>query len=266
MTPDQHQAAARALDEAERTRQQIRMISLAHPDITMDDAYRVQDAWLDLKLARGRKIIGHKIGLTSRAMQRTSQIDEPDYGVLLNDMLFADASDIPVDRFVELRVEVELAFILGKTLRGPRCTMSDVMGATDYVIPAIELIDARIQRFDPATGRPRKVLDTIADNAASAGLVMGGRPIRPFDVDLRWVSALMSRNGTIEDSGVAAAVMNHPANGVAWLANKLAAFGAELAAGEIILSGSFTAPLAASVGDAFHVDYGQLGSLACRFV
>ncbi len=258
--------AAIRIDGVYGSKQQIPQLSLQYPGMTIADAYAVQQAWVDLRLASGRRVIGHKIGLTSKAMQRTSQIDEPDYGVLLDDMRFPDGSDIPVDRFVELRVEVELAFVLGRPLRGPDCSIFDVLTATDYVIPAIELIDARIQRFDPASGRPRKVLDTISDNAASAGLVMGGRPIRPLDVDLRWVSALMSRNGVIEDSGVAAAVLNHPANGLVWLANKLAAFGVGLQAGQTVLSGSFTAPLAARPGDTFHVDYGALGALSCRFV
>jgi 2-oxo-hept-3-ene-1,7-dioate hydratase len=259
-------AAAERIDGVYRSKEQIPQLSLEHPGMDLQDAYAIQSAWVDLRVAGGRRIIGHKIGLTSKAMQRTSQIDEPDYGVLLDDMQFADGTDIPVSRFVELRVEVELAFVLGRPLRGPDCTIFDVLSATDYVVPAIELIDARIQRFDPGTGRPRKVLDTISDNAASAGLVMGGRPVRPNDVDLRWVCALMSRNGVVEDSGVAAAVMNHPANGLVWLANKLAAFGVGLEAGQAILSGSFTAPLAARAGDTFHVDYNTLGSLSCRFV
>lgn len=253
------------LDEAERTGQQIAQLSRAYPAITIDDAYAVQSAWVARKIAAGRAQRGHKIGLTSRAMQQSSQIDEPDYGVLLDDMFFAEGTTIPIERFIVPRVEVELAFILGRRLAGPRCTIFEVLDATDYIIPALEIIDARIQQIDPATGATRKVFDTIADNAANAGVVLGGRPIRPLDHDLRWVAALLYRNGVIEESGVAAAVLNHPANGVAWLANKLHPHGVALEAGEIILGGSFTRPVAARAGDTFHVDYGPLGAIACHF-
>ena len=262
----QVQEAARRIHEAERTGVQIRQLSLEYPDMTIEDAYAIQRAWVVMKVAEGRTLKGHKIGLTSRAMQQSSQIDEPDYGDLLDDMFFRDGSDIPMSRFIVPRVEVELAFILGKPLRGPNCTIFDALDATEYIIPAIEIIDARIEQFDRDTKRPRKVMDTISDNAANAGIVMGGRAIKPMDVDLRWVSALLYRNGVIEESGVAAAVLNHPANGVAWLANKLAPYGTTLEAGQVILGGSFTRPTQARAGDTFHVDYGPLGSIACRFV
>jgi len=259
-------AAARQIHEAERTRQPMRQLSRVHPGMTIEDAYAVQRAWMALKLAEGRKLRGHKVGLTSRAMQMSSQINEPDYGDLLDDMFYADGSDIPVSRFVVPRVEVELAFVLKSALRGPGCTLSDVLSATEYVVPALEIIDARIEQFDSQTKSPRRVMDTISDNAASAGVVMGGRPVRPMDVDLRWVGALMYRNGVIEESGVAAAVLNHPGNGVAWLANKLGTLGVTLQAGHVILGGSFTRPVAANAGDTLHVDYGILGSISCRFI
>lgn len=260
------QAIAGNLHEAEQRRVQIRQISLDHPDITIEDAYAIQRAWVALKLAQGHTVRGHKIGLTSRAMQIASQIDEPDYGTLLDDMFFAEGARVPAGRFIVPRVEVELAFVLGKPLSGPNCTLFDVYAATDYVIPALEIIDARSQSIDAETRRPRKVFDTISDNAANAGVVLGGRPIKPFDVDLRWVSAILSRNGVIEETGVAAGVLNHPANGVVWLANKLHAFDVKLEAGQVILCGSFTRPVAAGPGDTFHVDYGPLGSVACQFV
>lgn len=256
---------AARLDEAERSRTQIRQFSIAHPEMTIDDSYAIQDAWIQRKLAAGRTVIGHKIGLTSRAMQRAVNITEPDYGVLLDDMLAYDGQTIPIDRFIEPRIEVELAFILREPLEGPGCTIFDVLNATDHIVPAVEIIDARIQRIDPETGATRTVFDTIADNAADAGLVLGGRPVRPDAVDLRWVSAVLYQNGAIEDSGVAAAVLNHPANGPAWLANRLSRFGVSLKAGEIILGGSFTAPVFVKPGDSFHVDYGPLGSIGMRF-
>jgi 2-oxo-hept-3-ene-1,7-dioate hydratase len=266
LSAPQVEEAARRIHESERTGVQIRQLSLQYPEMTIEDAYAIQRAWVAIKIAAGRTLKGRKIGLTSRAMQQSSQIDEPDYGDLLDDMFFRDGSDIPISRFIVPRVEVELAFILGKPLRGPNCTLFDALDATEYVIPAIEIIDARIEQFDRDTKRPRKVMDTISDNAANAGIVMGGRAVRPLDVDLRWVSALLYRNGVIEESGVAAAVLNHPANGVAWLANKLAPYGTTLEAGLVILGGSFTRPTQARAGDTIHVDYGPLGSIACRFV
>lgn len=260
------QAAAERLDEAERCGRQLRQFSLEWPQMSIEDGYAIQRAWVDLKLKAGRRIRGHKIGLTSRVMQQASQIDEPDYGILLDDMFVREGSDLPMDRFIVPRLEVELAFILGRPLRGPGCTLFDVLAATDYVTPALEIIDARIEPVDATTKVARKVFDTISDNAANAALILGGRPVRPLDVDLRWVAALLYRNGVIEESGVAAAVMNHPAQGVAWLANKLFDHGVGLEAGQVILAGSFTRPVAARAGDSFHVDYGPMGSIACRFV
>jgi len=222
LSPDIIRHAAVELDAAERTGQQIRQFSRQYPDMTIEDAYAIQRAWVDQKIANGRRMVGHKIGLTSRAMQVSSNIDEPDFGTLLDDMVFAEGGDVPISRFIVPRVEVELAFILHKPLRGPGCTVFDVLNATDYVIPALEIIDARIQQVDPETGATRTVLDTISDNAANAGIVLGGRAVRPDAIDLRRVPAIMHRNGVIEESGVSAAVMNHPAKGVAWLANKLA--------------------------------------------
>lgn len=265
LSQDIIQAAALRLDEAERSRTQLRQLSLDHPDITIEDAYAIQRAWVRKKMSDGRQLVGHKIGLTSRAMQVSSNIDEPDFGALLDDMMFEEGGDIPISRFIVPRVEVELAFILGKPLKGPGCTVFDVLDATRYVQPAIEIIDARIQQIDPETKTTRKVFDTISDNAANAGVVLGGRVIRPLDVDLRRVAAVLYRNGVIEESGVSAAVLNNPLKGVAWLANRLAPYDVTLQAGQVILGGSFTRPVAASAGDTFHVDYGDLGAVAFRF-
>lgn len=265
LTGAQLQDAAARLDEAERTRTPLRQFSREFPDMTIDDAYAVQRAWVDLKLARGEAVYGHKIGLTSRAMQLSSNISEPDYGVLLESMVFAEGTEIPASRFLTPKVEVELAFLLERDLSGPGCTVFDVLAATAWVVPAIEIIDARIERLDRDTGATRKVFDTISDNAANAGIVLGGRPVRPHDVDLRWVGALLYRNGVIEETGVAAGVLNHPANGVAWLANKLHPYGVTLRAGQVILAGSFTRPVDARPGDTFHADYGPLGGVAFRF-
>jgi 2-oxo-hept-3-ene-1,7-dioate hydratase len=184
----------------------------------------------------------------------------------MDDMFFAQGGDIPAARFIAPRVEVELAFILGKPLRGPGVSLFDVLAATDYVTPAIEIIDARIEQFDRETKAPRKVVDTISDFAANAGIVLGGRPVKPDAVDLRWVGALLYKNGVIEETGLAAGVLNHPAHGVAWLADKIAPHDEQLNAGDVVLAGSFTRPATAAAGDNFHVDYGALGAVAFRFV
>jgi 2-oxo-hept-3-ene-1,7-dioate hydratase len=256
---------ARRLYEAERTGTPIRQLSLDYPDMTVEDAYAVQRVLVALKVADGREIKGRKIGLTSKVMQRAVSIDEPDYGALFDDMFVEDGGRVAVGRFIRPRVEVELAFILGETLRGPAVTLFDVLRATEFVSPALEILDARVQMSDPETGHLRTIVDTIADNAADAGLVLGGRVVRPMDVDLRWVAALLLRNGTIEETGVAAAVLNHPGNGVAWLANRLAPHGVSLERGEVILSGSFTKPVFAEPGDTFVADYGPLGTVSVVF-
>ncbi len=257
---------ARELYAARKSRTQVRHFSKRFPDMTVDDGYAIQRAWVALEVKDGRTVKGRKIGLTSRAMQQASQIDEPDFAPLMDDMFFAQGTDIPISRFIAPRVEVELAFILGKPLKGPGATLFDVLSATDYVTPAIEIIDARIEQFDRETKVMRKVFDTISDFAANAGIVLGGRPVKPTEVDLRWVGALLYKNGVIEETGLAAGVLNHPANGVAWLANKIAPFDEQLNAGDVVLAGSFTRPTAAQAGDNFHVDYGPLGSVAFRFV
>lgn len=256
-------AAARRLHEAERAQIPIVQFSLDAPDMDIADAYRIQVAWTALKLAEGRKIIGRKIGLTSRAMQVSSKIDEPDYGVIFDDMLLFDGETIPMARFIFPRIEVELAFYLRTALHGMETTLDDVLQATEYVRPALEIIDSRFQAATTLT--PRRVTDTIADNAAGAAIVVGGKSIAPDAIDLRWVAALCYQNGVIEESGVAAAVLDHPGNGVVWLAKKLAQHGQGLEAGQIILAGSFTRPLLIASGDIFHVDYGSLGTISCSF-
>src|ERR1700721_3645739 len=212
---------ARRLYDARKTRTQLRHCSMEHRDMTIEDGYAIQSEWVRLEMADGRSIKGRKIGLTSRAMQQASQITEPDYAPLMDDMFFSAGSDIPFERFIAPRVEVDLAFVLRADLKGPGVTIFDVLRATDYVTPALEIIDARIEQFDRDTKAPRKVFDTIADFAANAGIVIGGRPVRPDAIDLRWAGALLYKNGVIEETGLAAGVLNHPATGVAWLANKI---------------------------------------------
>lgn len=259
LNDDDRQAAAHALYDAEAGRKVIQQVSRLFPDMELVDAYDVQRRWAALHIANGARVIGHKIGLTSRAMQLASKIDEPDYGRLLDSMMFQDGQKIPAKNFIKPRLEVELAFVLGRGLKGPGVQVHDVLRATEFVSPALEIIDYR-------TEVPRAITDTIADNAAAGGIVMGGRTFRPFDVDLRWVGATLSKNGVIEESGVSAAIMGHPAAGIAWLANKLAGVGDHLNQGEILLGGSFTRPIEVAAGDIIQADYGPLGAIGIAFV
>ena len=271
MLDDEHIARlADELHEAERSRVQVEHFSKRFPGMTIEDGYRISRAWVARQMAEGRKLIGHKIGLTSRAMQLSSQIDEPDYGTLLDSMLFTctpgQVLRIPAERFIAPRVEVELAFILKAPLRGPDVTVEQVLAATEVVTPAIEIIDARIEQVDRHTKVMRKVFDTISDNAANAGIVVGARRVAPDSVDLPWCGAILRQNGVVEETGLAAGVQGHPAVGIAWLANKLAPWGERLEAGHIVLAGSFTRPVAAKAGDRFEADYGALGVLRFDFI
>lgn len=265
MTKKDILAEAKRLHKAEKDRKQVEATTIAHPKMDVGDAYKVQKAWMDIKKKEGRTVAGYKIGLTSRAMQQVMGIDEPDYGTLLDDMVFEEGSTIEAAQFLDPKIEVELAFILNKELKGDNISVTDVLNATDYVVPALELIAARSYRVHPKTGYKRTVRDTISDNAANGGVILGGRPMRPDDLDLRWVGAMMSRNGVIEESGVSGAVLNHPAKGIAWLAKKYAAHNISLKPGQIILAGSFTRPVNIRPGDTFTVDYGKMGTISLYF-
>lgn len=224
----------------------------------IEDAYDVQRRWARIRIENGARIVGRKIGLTSRAMQAASNMSEPDYGVILDDSLYRDGARIPARTFIKPRLETELAFVMGEDLGGAGCQVHDVMRATEYVTPALEVIDRR-------TTVPRDIADAIADNAGYGAIILGGRIIRPFDVDLRWIGATLSRNGVIEESGVSAAIMGHPAAGVAWLVKKLAPLGDELKKGDIVLGGSFTRPIDVTPGDVVFADYGPIGSIGVSF-
>jgi len=238
LSKEEIRVAAESLHRAEKTRTQIRQFSLEYPAITVEDAYAIQKTWIEIKTAEGRTVRGHKIGLTSKAMQSALNIDEPDSGILLDDMFFTDGGVVPSDRFIATRVEAELAFVISSRLAGPGCTL---FKAT------------------------RKIYDTIADNAANAGIVLGGRPIRPLEADLRWIGALCFRNGQLEETGLAAGVLNHPATAVAWLANKIAPLGLALEPGQVVLAGSFIRPIETRKGDTIQADYGAHGSVSCYF-
>lgn len=253
-------AIAAELAEAERTHTVIEKITSRYPNATVDDSYAIQGKWRDSQIAAGRRLVGRKIGLTSKAMQAATGITEPDYGVMFDDTVYENGSLIETDQFTNVRIEVELAFVLKDKLEGPNCTLFDVLRATEYVTPALEILNSHIEL------EGRTIVDTISDNAAYGGMVLGGHPMRPDEIDLRWVSALLYKNESIEETGVAAGVLNHPATGVAWLANKFAQHGACLEAGEIILAGSFTRPMWAEKGDSVLCDYGKMGTITCRFV
>jgi 2-oxo-hept-3-ene-1,7-dioate hydratase len=258
-------SAADGLDQAERSRIQMELLSLKHPGMTMDDAYAVQSAWVKQKIAGGRKVIGWKIGLTSKAMQYALNINTPDSGVLLDDMNFEDGATIPKDRFIQPRIEAEIAFVMKAPLEGSNVTVFDVLNATDYITPALEILDTRILRVDPETKKARTIVDTIADNAANAGIITGGRALRPHEIDMRWMGAIVSRNAEVEETGLGAGVLNHPARGVAWLAKRLAAYGDRIEPGQVVLAGSFIRPVEARHGDTIVADFGPQGTVSCYF-
>jgi 2-oxo-hept-3-ene-1,7-dioate hydratase len=266
MTPQEHRAAALRLDQAKRTRQQIRMISLDHPGMTVADAYAVQRAWREIELAAGAEIVGHKIGLTSKAMQQAVGIKEPDSGYLTTDMVWVTGMQVYAQEFIGLRVEAELAFVLKTPLSGASLSVDDVLEATDFVRPCLEMLDTRIFRVDPETGMGRTVLDTISDNAANAGFAFGGRQIGPRECDLRWVGAIVAKNGDVEETGLAAGVLGHPAEAIAWLAERLAEQGERLEPGQILLAGSFIRPIEVGRGDRIVADYGAFGDISLDFV
>jgi 2-oxo-hept-3-ene-1,7-dioate hydratase len=265
MDDTQIELQARLHDEARRTAQQIDPVTVQHPEMTLDDAYAIQNRWLEIELERGRVLVGHKIGLTSRAMQLAMNIDEPDSGYLLDDMIFRNGSSLEAAAFCDPKIEVELAFIIGTRIEGSDVSIEEVLEATEAVVPAIELIDARSYRKHPRTGATRSVTDTIADNAADAGVILGDYQTDPRNIDMPWVSAVCHRNGDIEESGVASAVLGHPALGVAWLARRYFDHGVGLEPGQIVLSGSFTRPVDCRVGDEFKVDYRDLGFVEFSF-
>lgn len=265
MTPERAAEIGAALRDAERTRTRIGLISQANPGMTMDDAYTVQNAFVQIKKDGGAVQRGWKIGLTSKAMRDALKIDIPDSGVLFDDMFFDNGATVPADRFIQPRIEAEIAFILRDDLEGPNVTVWDAMAATDYILPAIEILDTRVVRQDPETGALRKVTDTIADNAANAGIALGGRPVRIDEVDMRWIGAIVSRNAQVEETGLGAGVLDQPAQAIAWLANRLASYGDTLRAGDVVLSGSFVRPVECPSASTLVADFGDFGRVSLYF-
>ncbi|GAA4375733.1 2-oxo-hept-4-ene-1,7-dioate hydratase [Paeniglutamicibacter cryotolerans] len=248
------------LVRAGQDRVPVKRLTARFPDMTVEDSYRVQDLWRRRSEANGRVLAGRKIGLTSRAMQMATGITEPDYGIIFDDMVLDGGCTVEWDRYTHPRIEMELAFVLKEDVSGPNANIFDVLRATEYVVPALEILDSRIEM------EGRTIVDTISDNAAMGAMVIGGNPMKPDAIDLRWVSGILYKNQIVEETGVAAGVLNHPAAGVYWLANKIAAHGDVLKAGEIILAGSFTRPMWVDKGDTVLADYGPMGTVACRFV
>ena len=256
---------ANELFHSETERKQIEQFSKRFPAMTMDDAYAVQAAWVSQKIAAGHKPVGHKIGLTSRAMQIAAQITEPDSGMLLEHMMMRSSEHFSMSRFIAPMVEVELAFVLRRDIDGVNTSLEDVLDATAYITPALEIIDARIERLDRVTKAPRKVVDTISDNAANAAVIVGDVRVPATDIDLPWVGASMSKNGAVEETGLASGVLGHPAMGIVWLARRLAKYGHRLRGGDFVLSGSFTRPVSMALGDVFSVAYSHdLGTITLK--
>ena len=265
MTPEDHALAARDLLQAEATGEQIGLLSLRHPEITMDDAYAVQNAIYRAKLDAGHRVVGWKIGLTSRAMQSALNIDIPDSGILFDDMLFETGATVPAGRYIQPRVEAEIAFVMKSAIGGTDVTREEVLAATDSVAPSLEILDTRILRKDPATGKQRVIFDTISDNAANAGVVLGQQKHAPDAFDLRWVGAVCFANGAVEETGLGAGVLNDPVESVIWLARRMAQYGQKIEPGQIILSGSFIRPIECPPGTEIFADFGTFGSVEIAF-
>lgn len=265
MTPEDHARAAADLLEAEETGKQIGLLTMRHPEMGMDDAYAIQNAIRLAKLSRGRRVVGWKIGLTSKAMQHALGIDVPDSGVLFDDMAFEHGATVAKGRFIQPRMEAEIAFMMKSAIGGADATRNDVLAAVDFVAPCIEILDTRIVRKDPETGASRKVFDTISDNAANAGFVPGSERHAVDAFDLRWVGCIVSRDGEVEETGLGAGVLNDPVESVAWLARRMAGHGQAIEPGQIILSGSFIRPVECPPGSRIAADFGRFGEAAISF-
>ena len=259
--PDQQLVAdlADQLWEADRARAPVEPLTDRHRGLDVSDGYAIQTRNIERRVAAGAHIRGRKIGLTSRAMQELLGVTEPDYGVLLDDMFVEDGDEIPLETMVQPRVEAEMAFVLGQDLSGPGVTTANALAAVAGVLPAIEIVDSRIADWRI------KLVDTVADNASSGKLVVGGRLTRVTDIDPRLVGMALSRNGEVIDTGAGAAALGNPVRCVAWLANKLGSFGTTLHAGDVVMPGAVHAMVAVRPGDVFRAEYAHLGAVTARF-
>ncbi len=247
------------LAQAERSRQPIAPLTSAHPDIDVVDAYEIQLINIRQRVAEGAHVVGHKVGLSSKAMQQMMGVDEPDYGHLLDEMQVFEDTPVKAATYLYPRVEVEVGFILAADLPGADCTEDDVLAATEALVPSIELIDTRITDWKIA------LCDTIADNASSAGFVLGAARVSPADVDVKAIDATLTRNGEVVAEGRSDAVLGNPVTAVAWLARKVESFGVRLKKGDIVLPGSCTRAFDVHAGDKFVADFAGLGAVRLSF-
>ena len=252
-------AAARMLWDAQATRTPCDPLTEQFPAINIDDAYRIQLQNIDRRRATGRRVIGHKVGLSAKAMQQMVGVNEPDYGHLLDDMVVYEADSVSMTQLLQPRIEVEVAFVLGRRLVGPGVTVSDVLRATDFVVPSLEIVDSRVSDWRI------KIQDTVADNASAGVFVLGSRMVDPHSIDLNLCGMVLERNGELVATGAGAAALGSPVNAVAWLANALGGFGMSLTAGEVILSGSLAAMIPVQRGDRFRMQIGGIGDCSVRF-
>ena len=264
MNSDEYLKAATDLYEADKNCSQIGLLSLEYTDINMDDAYKIQSLLVKKKASKVNNVIGWKIGLTSKAMQNALNIDIPDSGVLLQDMIFQNGGIVPPKRFIQPRIEAEIAFVMKADLSG-KVSRSDVLSATEYVCPSIEILDTRIVRQDKKTGMTRTVFDTIADNAANAGIVLGDEQHHPEKFDLSWVGAIVTRNGQVEETGLGGGVLGDPVLGISWLSERLGKYGEKISKGDVVLSGSFIRPIECPSGSNIRADFSNFGIVELSF-
>jgi 2-keto-4-pentenoate hydratase len=260
LTQDQIQQEARQLYQAEKDRHVLRPFTEKYSQIVPEESYRIQLALIEMKKADGAKVVGKKIGLTSKAMQKMLNVDQPDYGHILDNMVLQDAAAFRIDELIQPKIEPEIAFILDRELKGPGVTPTQVLAATRFVVPALEIIDSRIE------GWKIKLCDTIADNASSARIVLGNSAKRIDALDLKLVGMVLEKNGDIIQTGAGGAVLGHPAVAVAWLANAIGQFGVSLGAGEIVMPGALCAAADVGAGDLLQANFCGLGSVSVRFI
>ncbi|ODT16478.1 MAG: 2-oxo-hepta-3-ene-1,7-dioate hydratase [Mesorhizobium sp. SCN 65-12] len=250
--------AAEAILRAERDGKAMPPLSATHGGLSLGDAYRVQDELNGMRRQQGIAFAGYKIGLTWHSTQIACDLDAPIHGRILRQAVHQSGASLSAARLVKPHVEVELAFIVGRDIDRPINGIDEMLAATDAIVPALELVDHRM-------APPRIVADTVADNSAFAGVILAGQRFRPADIDSRWVGATLSRNGTVEETGVSVIGMGHPAVCVAWLANTLLECGERLAEGDIVMSGAFARAIPVAGGDAFVADFNQYGTLDVSF-
>ena len=259
LTQEQIHSEAQALYRAEKDHSALRPFTEKYPKIDTDEAYKIQLALIEMKKADGAKVVGKKIGLTSKAMQKMLNVDQPDYGHILDNMVLQDGAVFRVNELMQPKIEAEIAFIIDREIKGPGVTPMQVMAATRFVVPALEIIDSRIE------GWKIKLCDTIADNASSARVVLGSSPKRVDERDLKLVGMILEKNGDIVQTGAGGAVLGHPAVAVAWLANAVAKFGVSLTPGDIIMPGALSAAVDVVAGDLMQASYDGLGTVSVRF-